>query len=376
MFGLHAFSPLLIMLCIVIVNSRKMQAMILEPAWKFENNEERKEEHFYKEKTIFYDFTNSTLNLSWPTGFTVGAELVQSEDACIFHGKFHTDPTSSVLVTGCDVLDIQYHSLVFGHRMLVGIDGAIVSVENAEKLGKKGYRNRISEFSEPEEDFLESPSFNAKYPYSEATKLPSLLNLNVNVYLDYEWIKHHGGSMKGKDKAKEVLQHVQQLFIHHLLGPKINISHNNNIYTGRSHLQPTEEDLERVEYYLFGPWTVGGSNVAHVYLTHTRRVITESVSVQDSICDENVRKPRSIIRWDWTTSRTAIAVAHALAHNLGVHHDFDLGAGLQDSCEHREWTEETIRNHANNGIAWSSCSQADFVEYYGRVFSKNGRFCL
>eukprot|EP00092_Neocalanus_flemingeri_P082235 GFUD01102901.1.p1 GENE.GFUD01102901.1~~GFUD01102901.1.p1 ORF type:complete len:146 (-),score=13.88 GFUD01102901.1:46-483(-) len=64
------------------------------------------------------------------------------------------------------------------------------------------------------------------------------------------------------------------------------------------------------------------------------------------------RKPRSIIRWDWTTSRTAIAVAHALAHNLGVRHDFDLGAGLHDSCEHREWTEETIRNHASNCLVF------------------------
>ena len=90
------------------------------------------------------------------------------------------------------------------------------------------------------------------------------------------------------------------------------------------------------------------------------------------------RRATSIVKWHENSLKTSQILAHELAHNLGVRHDFLTYKGRGWTCgPPRDEDGGDIMNYGTpKGSVWSPCTQRDFQNYYNRVIQTLSNFCL
>jgi len=103
----------------------------------------------------------------------------------------------------------------------------------------------------------------------------------------------------------------------------------------------------------------------------------------------------SITTWKHSAASTAKTLAHEIAHNLGIYHDFSANYYSPDSSDYNKFrhfpcgaekysgkspgVENEIMNYGfPRDATFSDCSNYDFEQYYTSVVGggKDGKFCL
>ena len=67
-------------------------------------------------------------------------------------------------------------------------------------------------------------------------------------------------------------------------------------------------------------------------------------------------------------------VAHEIAHNLGIYHDFDDkngGKNTHNSGDCKDVSRNSIMSYGQQREIWSKCSRDNFKEYYNKVIENN-----
>merc|ERR1712129_27070 len=104
----------------------------------------------------FARLTDLRLTLTWSdcAKTYAGLKLEADEDDCIFDGVFEDDSDSKVLVTGCEDIEVQIHSVVIGDWLFTTKDGHALAIE----IGDYDYFTL---------DTLENPEFENMFPTAE-----------------------------------------------------------------------------------------------------------------------------------------------------------------------------------------------------------------
>jgi len=348
------------------------------------------------------EFANKILTLHW-TDQTSDIARLRDDGDCIYAGHLERDARSSVFVTGCEdgTTGVQIQSTVVGDMLFTLMkNGSIVYptfdhedeyedyLENDDfdaeygVIAEKNGRHKREDYSDEDyyyDEPAENPEFDENYPDLDENEvgdipIPTKFILNINVYLDRSWYEKFGkrGSVT---KARQILRHAQELYMHPSLNVTMDLQFGDRIYKSRAgKLQPNARGLKALDQYLQEPYKMNGTfPVAHVHLT-TRRSRAVGFAVLDSICDE---KPKAIVKFKDNLLRTAMTVAHELGHVLGMQHDFIASEGREEEvCQKNRKTGGTIMNYGSPRDVWSNCSNEDFKVFYNRIFVKKGAFCL
>jgi len=103
----------------------------------------------------FARLTDLRLTLTWSDCAKTYADLKLEgdEDDCIYDGGFEDDSDSKVLVTGCEDIEVQIHSVVIGDWLFTTKDGHALAID----MGDYDYYS----------DTLENPEFENMFPTAE-----------------------------------------------------------------------------------------------------------------------------------------------------------------------------------------------------------------
>merc|ERR1712129_543188 len=107
----------------------------------------------------FARLTDLRLTLTWSDCAKTYADLKLEgdEDDCIYEGGFEDDSDSKVLVTGCEDIEVQIHSVVIGDWLFTTKDGHALAID----MGDYDYHS----------DTLENPEFENMFPTAEKNQI-------------------------------------------------------------------------------------------------------------------------------------------------------------------------------------------------------------
>merc|ERR1711879_1090667 len=143
----------------------------------------------------------------------------------------------------------------------------------------------------------------------------------------------------------------------------------------------------------FGDFKMG---TLHALLTDNMVGRTGGIAYVRSVCGDITQANRlqtSITSWQYSAASTAKTLAHEIAHNLGIYHDFSTNyksgndnnpfrhfpCGAEKRSGKSPGVENEIMNYGSpRDSTFSDCSNYDFEQYYTYVVGggKDGKFCL
>ena len=324
-------------------------------------------------------------NSSFPTEVKMNPSSHSSH--CMFEGSLEDEPDSRVLVTlaRCSntTLDIQIHSRKVGDILASYENGVHVDEEVVidNNIVKRESRSGIN--SDPYDDYITDLDFYDEfYDISdlefefEDEPLPSApLALNVNVYLDVDWLKSH--QSYAQVTASQVVKQAAMILKHPSLDIKIELIPHQEMFDtlDMEHVEPNRKGVEMFEKFLEFPLEKGGSPVTHVLLTVNDKSPYIGIGRLKSVCSTK-EKAVVITKWIRNTPRTAITLAHEIGHILGMHHDFKPVAERRGMCGEGMNEGTLIMNYGEPRTVWSRCSNEDFRRLYDAVIATRGQFCL
>ena len=179
-------------------------------------------------------------------------------------------------------------------------------------------------YSQTNANFLENPNFREQFPNVKIgfSKTPVFENLSMSItlYLDKKWMSAKMPSFDPFIEAFETVKYSNNVFSHHSLNVKIQLSVW-SLKRSPYHLDPTEEGFRRFQN-LIRESDVGKSlpkdHRCHVYLTLESGTEDSGLGIFDSTCDKNRSVPAVMVEWGGSAEETGITLAHEIAHNLGV----------------------------------------------------------
>jgi len=241
-----------------------------------------------------------------------------------------------------------------------------------------------------EDIMLENPTFSQDFNlvgHFDAGKLPEKFSLPVIIHVSTSWM-----NKRGMSKAREVVSHAKRMLLDDSLKSKFElkptyIKENQDYY-------PNGQQLERFMYSI--PSRDFKRGTLHALLTDNKPSGTTGIAWVRSVCGDISQANRyqtSITTWHHSAVSTAKTLAHEIAHNLGIYHDFS--ASFKSGLEHNPYrnfvcgakkdrskspgVENEIMNYGSpRDSTFSKCSNHDFENYYTHVVGggNDGKFCL
>ena len=146
-------------------------------------------------------------------------------------------------------------------------------------LGSERYRRAADpDIDYDYDDSIENTTFEEHFADLDSVEAdnfpppPPKLELNLNVYLDANWVKEFG-RIGGSASAKRILKQAAQLWTHESLNTKIDLLYDiEKLFVSNEHLLPSQTVYNNnLLGQLVGPdlTPAGDSRRAHLYLTAT-----------------------------------------------------------------------------------------------------------
>ena len=206
---------------------------------------------------------------------------------------------------------------------------------------------------------------------------PDDLLLEVYFYLSPSFRRSASKAEHSNHKtlAKRIVSHTQEAFLHHSLGTNF-------------HLYSTYLDTPTDQNFLEHFSSAVPEKNLKVGRLHAS-LLGDAISIQNkasttgfarrpALCTKDNREAVSLTKWQNNILTTSQTLAHELAHNLGVDHDFEPVTGRsRRTCGPGKWTSggELMNYGRPRNSEWSECSREDFLNYYERILQTRD-FCL
>jgi len=377
--------------------------------------------------TKFTMKTEDRATFEWENGKVATAYLTKENGECIYRGSLQGEPESKALVSGCagedrniaiqskEHCDTDATLLQNGTFHFPDLFDDSLAHDSYDYEEPEEHRERRSlsatddyQYKEYDEEYLENDDFDKAYPVPRDAEFaepifPKVLHLPVHVHLSPSWIQYIGknSSQTARTEAKKVLARANDHLQHRSMKPtQINIAYHHLSFFDAAEsdeLHPSGEDLERLACESKSqPCFVNlpkEERVAVVYLTANPHSRLSGIAMPRSICGNKMAA--SITRMITTgygtlpITKTAMTLAHEIAHNFGIYHDFENhdnkpAIARTKKCGPPKWTGGDQPDGGNNLIMnygsprkaeWSDCSSEDFSNYFSRVAQETS-FCL
>ena len=262
------------------------------------------------------------------------------------------------------------------------------------------------QYKEYDEEYLENDYFDKAFPvlkYLEFEEpiFPKVLRLPVHVYLSPSWIGLVGKTnpKTARTEAKKVLARANEHFNHRSMQPsKIELVYRDETFFDAAHeLSPCRDDMkwlrcqthEENKSCFVNLSEDEREGVAVVYLTASPASFA-GLAYPQSICGKEMAASITAMDTKGDGSlplhKTGITLAHEIAHNFGIYHDFENHDNKPEkiartkTCGPPMWEggdNNLIMNYGHPRQAkWSDCSNEDFSNYFIRVVQHTNDFCL
>ena len=314
-------------------------------------------------------------NFDTPSGlakFETAAEvaLLRADDKpCIYEYK-SKNSNDQIVVTGCEneirEMQIQHkNSAPFYGK--IHPDGKVDEIELPPRADKVLYPDDY----EKDKNTDKTKSFRELSDAAQNAQLPPCMDLELYLYYGPSFERTADSNTNAETKARRIASHAKNHYLSPEFPTKINV-----ITT----VQRLEKDADSIQS--FGPLVPKRNHKkGRLHALLIGEGLSGSITGMawvDTACWPTSRQtgtsgPYSITKVVGSDMNTAETLAHEMAHNLGIEHDFQT-ARRGSTCGPGQWVKGgALMNYGRPfERTWSKCSSGDFIRY----FQSNQPFCL
>jgi len=311
-------------------------------------------------KAVWNDANTMLLTYSEGSAETIQLQPISNipgeTTPCLFSGLSNKDIEAVIAVSGCHNSSSSTISIASNHAPDGHIDLLIDEGETFEVLADP---KDIDSTSYPP-----SNNNNVDNPILAETRpgivQPSKVILKTQIWYDKSLLNHYGGShQKTKDVLSKVIAHTNTYLSHKSLKTKVVLKVSGKYEFLNEDIKATTSDLVK----LSNNWNK--IRMLYSYFVRGDEDEGQGVAFLRSACSRWMALNINELAWKMKNAELNLArcFAHELGHNIGMRHDAEFGT-----------TSPCYGKGIMSGgpLAWTSCNNKDFSDYY----TKKGWKCM